>query len=132
MAKSSSSSSVATTNQAIDKRVAVESGIGISSDGSTVNIQSIDADLMKETMNVLGASDAVKGEGFARLLNLADKLFDRAGGMVERTQNTALEQLDTLNRAQNDARGSIDQKTLMVIAIAGAAMVIVPKMKRGK
>lgn len=131
MSKSESNSSVATSSQSLDRRMAVDHGIGISSDSSTINVQSVDGELMKEAMNVLGASDAVKGEGFTQLLSLADKLFTNAGQVIGKSQDTAMAQLQQVATAQNDAKGAIDQKTMIALAIAGAAMVIVPKMAKG-
>ncbi|SOD41606.1 hypothetical protein [Nitrosovibrio sp. Nv4] len=132
MAKSDSTSSVSTSNQAIDKRIAVETGMGISSDSSTINVQTVDGELMKATLDVLGKSDAVNGQGFTQLLSLADKLFTGAGQVIGKSQDTAMAQLQQIATAQNDAKGTIDQKTMIALAIAGAAMVIVPKMKGGK
>lgn len=126
---SRSSSSVATTSANTDRRMAFSSGVGISSDNSTINVQSVDAEIVKKALESVDLSSATAGAGIDKLLDVADHLFTGAGQMVNQTQNAALAQLDSLNRAQNDSRGSIDQKTMIMLAIAGAAVVIIPKMK---
>ncbi len=118
---SSSSSSTATTTQNTDKRIAVEQGIGISSDSSTVTVQALDAGIVSKALDTVASSDATAGAGFTQLLTLADKLFTGAGAVIEKTQDTALAQIGSLNASANDARGTIDQKTMIVIAVAGAA-----------
>ncbi len=130
---SKSSSSTQTTSANTDRRLAFSSGVGISADNSSVNVQSVDSEIVKRALDSVDVSTANAGAGVDKLLDVADRLFTGAGQMVSQTQNAALAQLDTLNRAQNDAKGAIDQKTLVIIAIAGAAMVIVPKIsKKGK
>lgn len=140
---SKSSSSSATTTTSTDKRIAVESGIGISSDSSTVNVQTLDGGIVHKALDTVKASDATAGEGFSQLLGLADKLFTGAEKVISSTQNASLKQLATtqdaglrqmeiLNTAANDKQGSIDQKTLIVLAVAGAAVLVLPKMAKGK
>lgn len=118
---SSSATTTSTTTQNTDKRIAIESGIGISSDSSTVHVEALDAGIVSKALDTVSAADATAGEGFNRLLNLADKLFTGAGQVVATTQETSLKQIEGLNAAAADSRGQIDQKTLMVIAVAGAA-----------
>lgn len=124
---SSSESSQTTTTTNVDRRQVVgEGAIGLASDSSTVSItnNSIDAGVVNKALDVVGQNDAVNGEGFTKLLTLADKLFTGAGAVVEKTQDTALAQISALNTAANDSRGDIDQKTVMVVAgIAAAAFI---------
>lgn len=131
MAKSSSSSAVTTQSQALDKRIAVESGIGISSDESTINIQSVDGEIVKRALDVVEMSNATAGDGFGQLLSLADKFLTGAGESVGKTQDTTLAAISAVNSAVNDSKGAIDQKTMILLAGVAAAVVILPKM-RGK
>lgn len=126
----SSSSSNATTTTNTDKRIAIESGIGISSDSSTVNVQALDGNIVMKALDTVSAADATAGTGFTQLLGLADKLFTGAGEIITKTQDTTLAQVGALNQAQNDARGSIDQKTMIVLAGA-AAVAFVASRKKG-
>lgn len=126
--KSSSKSSSTTTN--VDKRIAVETGIGISSDGSTINVQALDGEIVKQALETVQTADATAGEGFSQLLTLADKLFTAGGEIITKTQDTTLAQLETINTAANDQKGSIDQKTMIVLGIATAGAIAYVASKR--
>lgn len=118
---SSSSSSTSSTTTNVDRRLVNESGIGISSDSSTINVQNLDGEIVKKALDTVNVADAASSQGFTQLLGLADKLFTGAGQVLQTSQTATLAQVGALNQAQNDSRGSIDQKTLIVIAVAGAA-----------
>lgn len=118
---SSSSSSTSSNTTNVDRRLVNESGIGISSDSSTINIQNLDGEIVKKALDTVNVADAASSQGFTQLLGLADKLFTGAGQVLQTSQTATLAQVGALNQAQNDSRGSIDQKTLIVIAVAGAA-----------
>lgn len=118
-----SSSSSQQTTQNTDKRQAVESGIAISSDSSTVNVQALDGAIVQKALDTVSVADASNAQGFGQLLTLADKLFSGAGQALETSQATTLAQVGALTTAQNDARGSIDQKTMTILAVAGVAAV---------
>lgn len=118
---SSQSSSTNTTNT--DKRLVVDGGsLGISSDSSTVNVQTMDAGIVNKALETVAAADATAGEGFDKLLQLTESLFDAGGKMLENNATTTLAQLEQLNTARNDTQGKIDQKTIVVL-VAGAVAV---------
>lgn len=129
--KSSSSNSAlystATTNNNIDRRqVVAEGAFGLASDNSTISItnNSLDAGIVNKALDVVSQSDATNGDGFARLLNLADKIIVGAGDILTTTQATTQKQLEMINTAANDKSGQIDQKTIMVaVGVAGAVAV---------
>lgn len=126
----SSQANTTTTSNNIDRRqVVAEGGFGVASDGATVNIQALDAGIVKEAISAVSGADAINGQGFTQLLNLADKVFTGAGAMIEKTQGTALAQVEALNTVANDAQGKIDQKTLVVMAAAGLAGAYLLKKK---
>ena len=136
----SSKSSNTTTTQATDKRMVVDQGIGISSDSSTVTVNSLDAGIVAKALDTVAGADATNGEGFARLLDLsgsgfeqliglADKLFTGAGVMIDKTQSASIAQLETINAAASDQRGAIDQKTMVILAVAGAAALVLRQKK---
>lgn len=114
---SSSSSSSTTTN--LDKRMVVDQGIGISSDSSTVTVEALDAGIVEKALDTVAAADATAGAGFEKLLTLADGLFKAGGQLVQKTSDTAMAAVGAVSTAQNDAKGSIDQKTLVILAVAG-------------
>lgn len=123
----SSSSSNATTTNTTDKRMVVDQGIGISSDSSTVTVNALDGDIVKKALDTVAASDATAGAGFTQLLGLADKLFTGAGAMIDKTQSASIAQLETINAAQANAQGTIDQKTMIVLAVAAAGAVVLSR-----
>lgn len=127
--KSSSSSSSTTTTNNIDRRqVVAEGGIGLASDGATINVETIDAGIVKAALETVRADDATNGAGFTQLLTLADKLFSGAGEVINKTQDTALGQIAALNTVANDAEGRIDQKTIIIGgAVALGALYILKK-----
>lgn len=114
-----SSSSTASTTTNVDKRLALEQGIAISSDQSTVNVQALDAGIVEKALDTVSIADASNAQGFNSLLSLADKFITGAGDVIKTTQATTLAQVGALGTAQNDARGTIDQKTMIVLAVAG-------------
>lgn len=118
---SSSSSSNQTITETTDKRMVVDTGIGISSDSSTISVQALDAGIVNKALETVAAADATAGEGFTKLLTLADKLFDAGGELIENTSGTAMQAVQMASSAQNDAQGKIDQKTILILAAAGVA-----------
>lgn len=122
-----SSSSNSTSTQTTDKRMVVDNGIGISSDSSTVNVTTLDAGIVSKALDTVAAADATSGAGFSQLLGLADKLFTGAGSMIEKTQNASLAQLETINAAAADQQGTIDQKTMIVLAVAAAGAFVLSR-----
>lgn len=122
---SSTSSSSTTTN--MDKRMVVDQGIGISSDNSTVNVEALDGQIVNKALDTVAAADATAGAGFEKLLNLADGLFKAGGALVQKTSDTAMQAVGAIQTAQNDAKGSIDQKTLIILAVAGVGAAYVWK-----
>lgn len=75
-------------------------------------------------------NNALQSDGFVKMLGLADKLFTGAGEALKSTQATTMAQVGALTTAQNDAKGAIDQKTIVILAAAGVAGLAL--MTRGK
>lgn len=118
-----SSSSTASTTTNTDKRIAIQDGIGISSDSSTVNVTTLDAGIVNKALDTVAVTDATNSQGFSQLLTLADKFMTGAGEVIKTTQATTMAQVGALGTAQNDARGSIDQKTMIALAVAGVGAI---------
>lgn len=119
---SSSNSYSTNTTIATDKRMVIDNGLGVTSDSSTVNVTTLDAGLVGKALETVSAADAVAGDGFARLLGLADKLFSSAGQSLDTVQAGALAQVGALKSAVNDASGKLDQKTIVMLAAAAVAV----------
>lgn len=118
-----SSSSTASTTTNTDKRIAIQDGIGISSDTSTVNVQTLDAGIVNKALDTVSVADASNAQGFTQLLSLADKFMQGAGEIITTTQATTMAQVGALSTAQNDSRGTIDQKTMIALAVAGVGAI---------
>lgn len=115
-ASTKSTATQTTTTNNIDRRqVVAEGAMGIAADGATVNIQALDAGIVNRALDAVSAADATAGQGFNNLLALADRLFEGGASVLDKTASTTLAQVAALNTASNDATGSIDQKTLVIL-----------------
>ncbi len=109
-----------------------------STDNSVTTLNLLDGGAIKESADVVRAAlrtvevgDATNGEGFSRLLDFAGRLFDGAGDVISRSQSMAESaQAGALATASEMKTGSIDNKTIVVIAVAGAAAVAAWGMNR--
>lgn len=138
-----SSSSAATTTQTTDKRQVIDGGaIGITADGSTVNVQNttLDAGIVKAAMDAVSKNNATIGQGinsliaaaslndeknagsFELVLGLADKLFSTGASLLKTSSDTTMAQVGALTNAQSDSKGAIDQKTIVIMVVAGAVV----------
>lgn len=123
----SSKSATTTTTNNIDRRQVVDTGIGISSDSSTVYVEALDAGIVQKALDTVAAGDAISGEGFEKLLSLTERLFDAGGAILDKTADTTMQAVQAVNTARNDAVGSIDQKTLIIMAAAGLGVAYLLK-----
>lgn len=142
-----SNSSQATSNY--DQRVAVQDGIGFSgssnnritsnttsntaisvTDGGIVSrgldtvdrayggaLGSIDK-TVSGAFNAINTSNATNSDGFSKLLDVTESMFARSEGLIGQTQKSVA---DAYAQAEANKSGSIDNRTIMVIAVAGAA-----------
>lgn len=113
----SSSSSTSTTTHTTDKRLVVDAGIGISSDASTVTVNALDAGIVNKALDTVAGADAVAGQSFDKLLTLADKMFTQGFDTVSTQQ-------EQVSAFAADVRGTIDGKTMMVLAVVAAVAFI--------
>jgi hypothetical protein len=86
--------------------------------GLTINNTTTDAALFSRALNTVDLSNATNAEGFTQLLDAAGNLFDRGEGLIGQTQKSVA---DAFSQAQNDKAGTIDNRTIIVLAVAGAA-----------
>lgn len=125
--KSSSASSNATTTTNTDNRQVISGGgfgiTGSTSQNVTFNNESLDAEIVKKAFDTFVINDSINGQGFSQLLGLADKMFTGAGEIISTAQNTTLKQIDSINTAQTDSAGQVSQKTLIILAVAGAGFL---------
>lgn len=141
----SRSTSSQTTNN-VDRRVAVQDGIGISGDGNALELitnttnnlldggaiaeafgfgRATSADALRTTrdtfdraLDSIDTTSATLGQGYSELLDAADALWNRSEKLIGQTQQSVA---DAYVRAQDTARGTIDNRTIIVLAVVGAA-----------
>lgn len=143
---SSSSSSKQETNN-YDQRVAVQDGIGFSgssnnaltlntsttnniTDGGMVSrgLDSVDSAIKRLTasqentvsraLDSININNATNAEGFNSLLGAAQSLWTKGESLIGQTQKSVA---DAYSQAQTEAKGTIDNRTIAIIAVAGAA-----------
>lgn len=119
-----------------DNRVAVQDGVGLSSsnnnwidasrtsyvnvtDGGLVGrgLDTVDK-AISGALNSVNVNNATNAEGFAKLLDTAGSWFTQSQGLIGQTQKSVA---DAYAQAQTEAKGTIDNKTIMVIAVAAVA-----------
>jgi hypothetical protein len=115
----SSSSSTSTTNT--DKRLAVgDGGAGISGDNSQIVINSTDGEIVDRALQSVDSQAALSGDYFSKLLDVSKEL-------VTSTQASVA---GAYTQATTDAKGSIDNKTIIILGVAGAAAWAYAKGKK--
>ncbi len=119
---SSSSASNQETNN-YDQRVAVQDGIGFS--GSSNNALTItttnnvtDGGIVSKALDSINLNNATNAQGFESLLGAAESLWERGEKLIGQTQQSVA---DAYMTAQTEAKGTLDNRTIAVIAVAGAA-----------
>jgi hypothetical protein len=119
------SSKSASTNINEDNRVTAGT-VGISGAGNTVQIT--DGGIVARSLQTVDDTvDAVVGKGFTQLLDLAGSMFDQSQGLIGQTQKAVA---DAYGQAVNDKNQTIDNRTIIVMALAAAAVLIVMNWKR--
>lgn len=110
-----SSSSSQTTNNS-DKRISIRDGTAVSGDGSTVNIT--DGGIVSRALDTVDVANATNAEGFDKLLAASQNLFNNSTKAVAGAYETALTE---------KAGTGIDNKTMIVLAVAGAAALVLAR-----
>lgn len=116
-----SSSASASTTYNTDKRIAVgDGGIGLSADNSQVSLSILETDggAVDRALQTVDLSNAIAGEGYSKLIDASRDLFTQSQGLIGQTQKSVA---DAWGQAQSEAKGSIDNRTITVLAVAGVA-----------
>ncbi len=123
-----SSSSSAQTTYNTDKRLAVgDGGLGVSADNSSVEVNVMDGGIVTRALETVDISNASLGEGYERLIGAAEVMFNQSQGLIGQTQKSVA---DAYEVAQGNAAGAIDNRTITVLAIAGAAVAFAAFRKK--
>lgn len=116
------------TTSNIDKRLAVGDGAaGISGDNSSIVINSTDGAIVSRALDSVDSANAVAGDGFTQLLSAADKLFAKGESLIKTTQDSVS---DAYLKAATEGKGTLDNKTIVILAAVGAAALYF--MRKGR
>lgn len=128
------SESQANSQQDDRRNVVGEGGFGISGDGSSINstsntyIQSVDREIVSRALDSVDISSAANRQGFEALLDTGREMFNTTQGLIGQTQQSVA---DAYSMAQTDAKGTIDNRTIIVLALAGVAVVVLMAQRKG-
>lgn len=89
----------------------------------------LDKDVAASAFDFAKASDALSGEQLNDVIRFAEKVFDGGRDVLQGARETVADAYSAATSSQIDAKGSIDQKTMIVIAVIGAAALYA--MKKG-
>lgn len=126
-----SSSSNETTTQNIDKRLVVDSGIGISSDSSTLNVTALDGGAVQaafefagQNVELLKNADALQGQTAQQLINLADRVFTGAFSVLDKNADVVKTAGASVATAYDNAKGEGDAKRLVAYGVIAAVAIV--------
>lgn len=129
-----SSSSNETTTQNIDKRLVVDSGIGISSDSSTLNVTALDGgavsrafEFAAKNVDLMKDADALQGQTVQQLLGLTDRVFDGAFKVLDKNADIVKASSAFVSDAYDNAKGEGDTKKLIAAGVIAAVAIVAVK-----
>lgn len=122
-----SSSNAATTNNTDKRLVTGEGSLGVSADNSSVTVNMLDGGIVSEALKTVQISDAISADGFGKLLNVAETLFNQGQNLIGQTQSAVAQ---AYSQAQTDAKSTIDNRTVIVLGVAAAAVGIFALRKK--
>lgn len=125
---SSSSSSQTTTST--DKRLVVDSGVGVSSDSSTVNVNALDGGSIAEAFKFADAVSKGNQSNVSEIIKLAGGVFSNAYKTLDKQAGFVDNAGQAVAKAYEDAKGAGVEKTaLIAVGIAALAMIGLKAMK---
>lgn len=125
---SSSQADQTTTTQSFDNRIVNESGV-VATGGSTIiaSIEHMDGDIVKAALDFATDANQTNSAAMDKLVDFAADVFTKGATMLQTGQDTVLSAMTTY---ENDKKGAIDQKTIMVIAGIGAVAYAMTQGKK--
>lgn len=112
---SASATTTTTTTKNTDRRLVVgERGGGVSADHSTVNmtVDTSDPETVRRALDFAAQNDATMGAGYDALIKASERMVAMTGDRVASAYGNAL----------TESKGSLEQKTIMVLGLAAAAV----------
>lgn len=129
-----SSSSNETTTQNIDKRLVVDSGVGVSSDSSTVNVSALDGgaiasafEFAGQNVELMKSADALQGKTVSELLGLTDRVFQGAFTVLDKNAALVESSSKFVSQAYDNAKGEGDVKKLVAAGVIAAVAIVAVK-----
>lgn len=104
-----------------DRRNSVgEGGVGVSGDRNSVVVT--DSGLVSRGLDTVDLSIANLGIGYETLIDASREIFNSGQGLIGQTQKAVA---DAYGQAQANTSQTIDNRTLIALAVAGAAALFV-------
>lgn len=126
---SSSSNQTSTFN--IDKRLVVDSGVGISADSSNVSVTALDGGAIQEAfefagrnLDLLKHADELQGQASLQLLELAHSVFNRSFDVITENAEIVKAAGATVATAYDNAKGEGDAKRLVAYGVIAAVAIV--------
>lgn len=116
-----------TTNITTLDQGAISSAFGTTNNALTTIGQAVanafdfGSDTTSRALQTVEMNNATLGDGFERLLDAADSLFERGENLIGQTGDRVA---DAYRTATVEKSGTIDNRTITVIAVAGAVALI--------
>lgn len=125
---SSSSSSNATTTQNTDKRQVVDGGsVGVSSDSSTVNVNTTDHGAVNAAMTMAGNTEAGALDAYKALLAATVQLAGASTKTIQANSDLAGQLAGTVTDTVTSADDAAQKKQYMIYAALAGAVYFVSK-----
>lgn len=83
-------------------------------------------DTNKQAFTVVDSALDYSSESFSKLLQAQKSMFDTSQGLIGQTQKSVA---DAYAQAQTEAKGTIDNKTIMVLGVAAAVALVAMNQK---
>lgn len=98
--------------------------LGVSSEGGAVTVTTSDPGTVARALDSVDIASASLSGGLSDLLGTAERLFSRttdaATTLAGKTEQAVL---DAYAQAESDKSGGLDQRTVIVLAVVGAAAI---------
>lgn len=129
---SANTTSTNTTNQNTDKRISQQSGVAVSGGNSpvTFNSSSVDAGTVQASASIANNAIGASTTNLSNLLSSANTLFSNMGGILANQSAANVSQSQSLTSAITAQGGGVNQKTILMLAVAGIAVYAMSR-KRG-
>lgn len=118
------SSTSATTTTSVDKRLVVDSGVGVSSDSSTVNVSALDGGAIKSAFDFAALAGQGAGDTVIAALELADTIYTKGLSALDRNVDLVNKSGDMVAKAYDQAKGSGSEYRLMTVGALALVGVV--------